>query len=235
MALSSSIPPSTSRVWLCVLKTNVYGEPRRRADRPRVIVKPLSRRPGHELDQWVKKSRRARRMRVVDALYELMPGHAQPGGRDNAFIKPAQNAEIQAAAKALRERLRCDGYTVNGDMTVWHLYVIELDCPRQTGKAQPKGDLYVGQTSLAVEDRIRQHREGHTSTRGHQLHSRLCHKYFKQPRLDLLPEDFQQSLFCKEDALTAEADLRIYFESQGYRVAGGTERLDARRKALGID
>lgn len=45
---------------------------------------------------------------------------------------------------------------------------------------------------------------------------------------------FQQTLYCKEDALTAEADLRIYFESHGYRVAGGTERLDARRKALGI-
>jgi hypothetical protein len=27
-------------------------------------------------------------MRVVDALYELMPGYPQPGGRDNPFIKP---------------------------------------------------------------------------------------------------------------------------------------------------
>lgn len=226
--------PSTTSVWLCVLKTNAFGEPRRRADRPRVIVKPLSRRPGHELDRWVKKSSRAKRMRVTDALYELMPSHSQPGGRDNPFIRPTQNDEIKAAAKALRERLRCDGFTVNGDKTVWHLYVIELDRSRQDGKAQPKGDLYVGQTSLAVEDRIRQHREGHISPRGHQLHSRLCHKYFKRPRMDLLPKDFQQTLYCKGDALTAEADLRIYFESQGYRVAGGTERLDERRKAFGL-
>jgi hypothetical protein len=200
-----------------------------------VIVKPLSRRPGHELDRWVKKSRRAKRMRVVDALYELMPQNSQPGGRDNPFIKPAQNAEIQAAAKALRERLRCDGYTVNGDMTVWHLYVIELESPLQQTQSGLEGYLYVGQTSLAVEDRIRQHREGHTNLRGHQLHSRLCHKYFKCPRQDLLPEEFQQTLYCKEDALIAESDLRIYFESQGYRMAGGTERLEERRRALGIN
>jgi hypothetical protein len=174
-------------------------------------------------------------MRVVDALYELMPQNSQPGGRDNPFIKPTHNAEIQAAAKALRERLRCDGYTVNGDMTVWHLYVIELDSPSQRTCPGPRGHLYVGQTSLAVEDRIRQHREGHTNLRGHQLHSRLCHKYFKCPRPDLLPEEFQQTLYCKEDALIAESDLRIYFESQGYRVAGGTERLEERRRALGIN
>jgi hypothetical protein len=33
----------------------------------------------------------------------------------------------------------------------------------------------------------------------------------------------------------AESDLRIHFEAQGYRVFGGTERLDERRAALGID
>lgn len=225
---------STSRVWLCVLKTNALGEPQRRADRPRIIVKPLAHRPGHELDKWVKTSRKARRRRVVDVLYELMPGHSQPGGRDNPFIRPTQSEEILAAVKALRERLRCDGYTVHGDMTVWRLYAIELDNPRHNWKDYPKGHLYVGQTSRAVEERIRQHREGHIGRRGHKLESRRCHKYFKEPRLDLLPKDFRQTLYCREDALIAEADLRIHFEAQGYRADGGTERLKERRTALDI-
>lgn len=228
-------PLSTARVWLCVLKTRAWGEPHRRADRPRVIVQPLPRQPGHALDRWVKTSRRAKRLRVMDALYDLMPRPAEPGGRDSPFIRPTQNAEIEAAAKALREQLRCDGYTVNGDLTVWHLYVIELDPPPAERRARYRGHLYVGQTSLAVADRIRQHREGHTTPKGRRLHSAVAHQRFRCPRLDLLPEEFRQTLYCKDDALLAEADLRIALESQGYCVAGGTERLEERRRALGIE
>ena len=116
----------TQRVWVCVLKMSDLTGARRRADRPRVVVKALPKRPGLELDRWVKTSRMAKSMRVVNVVYEAMPRPAQLGGRDNPFMKPTQKSDVEAAMKQLRQQLRCDGYTVNGDMTVWHLYIIEL-------------------------------------------------------------------------------------------------------------
>jgi predicted GIY-YIG superfamily endonuclease len=173
-------------------------------------------------------------MRVVNVVYEAMPKPAESGGRDCPFIKPEQKLDIDAAMKSMRQRLRCDGYTVNGDMTVWHLYIIELK-PLVTGSDPPSGYLYVGQTSQPLEDRIRQHREGHHNPKGQRLHSSNCHRRFVRPRFDLLLEHFSQTLYCQEDALTAESDLRLAMEADGYVVDGGTEKLSVRRRALGID
>ena len=222
----------TRRVWLCVLKTDDLAGPRRHPERPRVLVKSLPRRPGLELDRWVKTSPRARRLRVVNVVYEAMPAPNQPGGRDQPFIRPTQQKRIRAAEKILRQRLRCDGYTVNGDLTVWHLYVIELE--RSVHDEAAAGALYVGQTSQPVADRIRQHREGHHTPKGQRLHSQTAHRRFLRPRLDLLPEDFHQTFFCQDDALTAEADLRLALEAEGYRVEGASERYAERRRALGL-
>ena len=222
----------TRRVWLCVLKTDDLAGPRRHPDRPRVLVKSLPQRPGLELDRWVKTSPRAKRLRVVNVVYEAMPAAGQPGGRDQPFTRPIQQKRIRAAEKMLRQRLRCDGYTVNGDLTVWHLYVIELE-PAAHDEAAA-GYLYVGQTSQPVDDRIRQHREGHHTPKGQRLHSQIAHRRFLRPRLDLLPADFCQTFFCQDDALTAEADLRLALEAEGYRVEGGTESYDERRQALGL-
>jgi len=223
----------TRRVWLCVLKTDDLAGPRRHPDRPRVVVKSLPRRPGLELDRWVKTSPRARRLRVVNVVYEAMPAANQPGGRDRPFLRPLQRRKIAAAEKILRQQLRCDGYTLNGDLTVWRLYVIELD-PAAAGP-DAAGFVYVGQTSQPVADRIRQHREGHHTAKGQRLHSQVCHRHFRRPRLDLLPEDFRQPLFCQDDALTAEADLRLALEAEGYRVEGASERYAQRRETLGLD
>ena len=119
-------------------------------------------------------------------------------------------------------------------MTGWQLYVIELT-PPPTHSGRSSGYLYVGQTSQPLEDRIRQHREGHHNPKGQRLHSLACNKRFLKPRLDLLPTEFSQTLYCQEDALTAEADLRLALEADGFTVEGGTEKLNARRRALGID
>ena len=43
-----NIPGETQRVWVCVLKTSDLIGLRRRADRPRVVVKALTKRPGFE-------------------------------------------------------------------------------------------------------------------------------------------------------------------------------------------
>ena len=234
MSEHSIILGETQRVWICVLKMSDLTGPRRRADRPRVVVKALPKRPGLALDRWVKTSRRANRMRVVNVVYEAMPRPSQPGGRDCPFIKPTQKPEVNAAMKLLRQQLRCDGYTVNGDMTVWHLYIIELT-PLPSDSGACTGYLYVGQTSQPLEDRIRQHREGHHNPKGQRLHSLACHRRFLRPRFDLLPVQFSQTFYCQEDALTAEADLRLAMEADGFVVEGGTEKLSTRRRELGID
>ena len=226
----------TRRLWLCVFKLRKVAHRMRRPDRPRVQVRCVAVQPGLPLDRWVKRSRRAKRREIVDVLYDLMPRRNQPGGQDYPFVVPAQSDAKQAALKKLRQQLRCDGYTVNDDMTVWHLYAIELK-PADTKAAAKKSRraaLYVGQTSRGIAERIRQHRDGHVNAKGQRLHSSLCHHYFHRPRPDLIPEDLQQTLYCQEDALMAEADLRIHLESNGYRVFGGTERLDERRRALGL-
>ena len=235
MAQRTPFPANVQRVWLCVLKTSDLVGPRRHPERPRVVVKSLTKRPGLELDRWVKVSPRARRMKVVNVVYGAMPGPSQPGGRDSPLLRPTQRKLIKSAEKELRQRLQCDGYTVNGDLTVWHLYVIELAAPDgQPSRLTRTSYLYVGQTSQPLEDRIRQHREGHHNIRGQRLHSQTCHRRFVKPRFDLLPKDFTQPFFCQQDALTAEADLRIALESTGYVVEGGTERLRQRRHDLGV-
>lgn len=235
MAQRNIFPVDVQKVWLCVLKTSDLVGPRRHPERPRVVVKSLTKRPGLELDRWVKVSPRARRMRVVNVVYEAMPGPSQPGGRDSPLLRPTQREVIKEVEKKLRQRLQCDGYTVNGDLTVWHLYVIELSAPGgQSSQQASAGYLYVGQTSQPLEDRIRQHREGYRNLRGQRLHSQTCHRRFVRPRFDLLPQDFMQTFFCQQDALTAESDLRIALESIGYVVEGGTEQLARRRHDLGL-
>ena len=152
MARQRSLPTESRRVWLCVLKTCDLVGPRRHPERPRVVVKSLPTRPGLDLDRWVKTSRRAKRMRVVNVVYEAMPAAGQPGGRDQPFLSPSQRDTIKAAEKRLRQRLRCDGYTVNGDLSVWHLYVIELSPPSEgVSSLSVVGHLYVGQTSQLLE------------------------------------------------------------------------------------
>ena len=81
MSGPSKILGETQRVWICVLKMSDLTGPRRRADRPRVLVKALTKRPGLELDRWVKTSRRSKRMRVVNVVYEAMPKPSEPGGQ----------------------------------------------------------------------------------------------------------------------------------------------------------
>jgi hypothetical protein len=119
------------------------------------------------------------------------------------------------------------GFTVNGDLTRWNVYVIELDhshlpdCP---------GWFYVGMSSKPASQRVWEHMTGARNKRG-PLFSRDAHKYFVRWRPDI---GRPHTHFSREAALQAEAQLRIVLEDRGYRVSGGTERyeeLKARRAA----
>ena len=177
------------------------------------------------------RSKRLKNRQVTKVLYDLMPEHHEPGGKDNPFILPAQKEDCRQAKGRLCTELMAKGYTIGSDLTVWHLYLVELK-PPQRPRQQHKGYLYVGQTSLSVSERIEQHRLGPAYPwKGKPKHSRDCHKGFLQSRLDLIPEKFQQTYFSKESALIAEADLRLHFERLGYKVRGGKERYEQQKKS----
>lgn len=214
--------------WLCVFEND--GEDRT-ACRPHVSVKPKMIKPGPDLDHWLEKRGKRKKQSIKHILYDLMPCPEEPGGAGNPFVLPAERALLKKAKATLIERLRSQGYTVGNDLTVWHLYAIELKPPKRP-REQHRGYLYVGQTSLDVEERIKQHRLGpaYPWKDNKPKHSRPCHEGFVQPRLDLIPERFRQTLYSKESALVAESDLRRYFEGLGYKVKGGTERYKQRKK-----
>ena len=214
--------------WLCVFEND--GEDRT-ACRPHVSVKPKMIKPGPDLDNWLEKRGKRKKQPIKHILYDLMPRSEEPGGAGNPFVLPAERVLLKAAKATLIERLRSQGYTIGNDLTVWHLYLVELK-PPQRPRQQHTGYLYVGQTSLSVVERIEQHRLGPAYPwKGKHKHSRDCHKGFLQPRLDLIPEQFQQTYFSKESALIAEADLRLHFERLGYKVRGGKERYEQQKKS----
>ena len=212
--------------WLCVLESD--GR-RRCPDKPRLWVATCGVEPGAKLEQHVQASKRWQSRQVTEVRYDLMPRPGEQGGRDQPFILPTDEGQSREAKKVRANALKADGYTIGNDLTTWHLYAIELKPPSKASEPV-HGYLYVGQTSLAVEDRIEQHRLGpEYPWHGKAKHSKECHKRFLRPRLDLLSDIFRQTYFSSDTALDAEADLRLHFEGLGYEVVGGKERYEARK------
>lgn len=143
-------------------------------------------------------------------------GHRDDLAPKRTFVdRPSASKARATIITRLKER----GYTVNGDLTVYSVYVIELD----SGKAPShRGYLYVGQTSLEREVRVEQHRTGHRDDEKSK-HSRVAHRLFVRRRPEMEPK---RVYFSREQALRAESRLRRRLEARGYRVEGGTERLD---------
>jgi len=226
--MPSTVPtPQPSRpAWIYVVETGDDHGPLRACDKPRIRVARTGRKPGRELDDWLPKSRILEKHGATRVRYDLMLPHDEPGGRDRPFRVPEEATEVRAALKALREKLSGEGYTVNGDTTTWHVYVIELHSPKKPdGKVRPSGYLYVGQTSIPVEERARQHELGPLYPwKGKPKHSKPCHRRFKALRMDLLPPSHAGPFYSKESALCAESELRLYFERLNHTVIGGRER-----------
>jgi len=178
-----------------------------------------------ELDARIKSDKKWIAKGVRRVRYDLMPEDREPGGRLTPFLMPCNAAAARKAVTQLRDELQATGYTVNGITAVWRLYVIELRRrPSAKGDAS-KPYVYVGQTSMPVEERARQHRRGPEYSPGYDKYSRICHKTYKQLRLDLLPRWARQTFYSRCQALRAEGKLRLHFEREGYRVEGGTELL----------
>lgn len=232
--MRSSMPGTSSRLeWLCALEIDKPYSQRRSPLREHIFVTRTLTKPGPDLDARVRTDKKwmAKAIRIV--RYDLMPADCEPGGIDMPFTMPGQKKVAIKAEQDLRARLSDLGYTVNGNSTVWRLYVIELVRDRAERTKASCGYVYVGQTSIPIAERAQQHKLGPAYAPGYTKFSRICHKHFGHLRLDLLPQWGRETFFSRCDALQAEGRLRLHFEKAGYKVEGGTELFGNKRHECG--
>lgn len=234
MATTSKKPAATKPhpVWLCVFEVAYAGVPVRIPGRPHIRIEQKAIQPGKSLDAWVKKAQAKNRPELVRVLYEAMPAERKPGGRLAPFEYPRDERLIKTALRKLREKLRCEGFTIGKSLELWHVYVIQLTDAHLAKKPKGyRGFVYVGQTSLPVEERVKQHKLGPKYPwKGKPKHSKDCHKYFQRYAPQLVPPKLRGPILCKRQALWAERDLRRHLETLGYRVIGGTDLLPKKPK-----
>jgi hypothetical protein len=219
--------------WLCVLELDQAAGPRRHPHLARLLVKRTRTRPGEDLDKQIATNSRWQNNGVVGVRYDLMPKDKQSGGPLRPFKVPRQAAAASDAEKQLREKLSAKGYTVNGDMTIWKLYVVELEYT-PPAKGKPKaGRVYVGQTKLEVAERVKQHKLGPNYKPGYKQYNEQCHRLFKRLRQDLRPAWASKDFYSECDALRAEGRMRLYFEARNYHVDGGKDLLNSKPHKCG--
>lgn len=175
--------------------------PRRRPDRPHVYVGTTT---ADSLDSVLRSKRRAlvreHGVRLLPHLYRS--------------YHPTTAADAKRQRVKLRTKLMRLGYTVAGDTTVWHVYVIELD----DGTERDRPWVYVGETSKTPEQRFEEHRSGARNGRG-RLYSTVVRRHGVRLRPDLVLG--QKVLFTASDAKAEEAALADRLREAGYEVAGG--------------
>ena len=200
--------PRPKRWWIEVVEILDPDLPRRLADKPNVKVSVRMSQPTND---------------NVQTHFEEQKVLFRP---DLSPTKSYSDYELAKNRKTeVRERLMAQGYTFNGSLSTWSVYVIELDTSHFTPTQRKKHSafFYVGMTSKKVDARLAEHKEGARTDKGPKF-GRSAHKYFSRYRLDLSPK---QLYFSQEQALRAESKKRLQLEARGYRVDGGTERLEA--------
>jgi predicted GIY-YIG superfamily endonuclease len=200
--------PQPQRWWVEVVEILDPELPRRLADKPNVKVSIRISQPTTE---------------------NVQTRHKDQAVLFRADLSPTKSYSKSELAKArereVRDRLKSKGYTVNNDLKVWSVYVIELDTAHFTPAQRKKHTafFYVGMTSKKVDARLAEHKEGARSEKGPTF-GRSAHKYFAKYRPDLSPSRYYPT---QEQALRAESKKRLQLEARGYKVDGGTERLEA--------
>jgi hypothetical protein len=229
----STTPNKPHAVWLCVFEVAYADIPTRFAGKPHVKIEQKALKPGDELNAWLKRARAKKRPELVRVRDDLMPAAHDPGGLHAPFEYPRDEKLIERALRKLRENLRCVGFTIGKSQDLWHVYAIELNDDHLAKRRKPagyRGHVYVGQTSLPVEERVRQHELGNKYPwKGRPKHSKDCHRYFRRYAPQLVPPELRGPIACKRQALRFERDLRRRLERQGYRVIGGTELLPKKK------
>ena len=207
-------PQKPSPRWLCVFELDDSAGQRRVPSKPNVRVERKAIKPGPDLDAWLDKAKASTRPELVRVRYDLMPNDQQHGGRLKPYKLPRDKDLLDKALKAVREKLRWQGFTVDGVTDMYSLYVIELDDTHIAKKPYGyQGDVHVGQTELSPVEQARQHELGPKySWKKKPNHSRPPHNHLRKLALELLPPKFRKKLLYRSSALRAERDLRLYFE-----------------------
>lgn len=199
------------RFWVEVVEIDDdHGRSQRRRHRflPNVHVGITTVEPGAGLDRRWKAKMRRRPNTWVGVRYDLI---------DNTSFD--DRAAAQERKRDVVESLSAAGYTVNGDRTVYSVYVIELD---HSHLSDCNGYFYVGQTSKSPLARVFEHRDGKRID-GRRHHSLEAHRRFVRWRPDL---GKPWTHYSRAAALEAEARLRIWLEMRGARVIGGQEMYE---------
>jgi predicted GIY-YIG superfamily endonuclease len=192
-----------SKYWVMVVEINDVV-PRRDPKKPNLYVAITIQGPSKRFEALTKgKGPKGLGLNVVKLRNDLSSGPF--------FLRENANKKREQTIK----RLKSAGFTVNGDTTVWTVYVIELD-PKGTSKPG-KGFIYVGMTSKSPEERFEEHRTGAKNKRG-PLFSRVVLKYGCRLRMDLAP---RRKYFDQASAMAAEKRWCQTMKDRGYNAVGG--------------
>ncbi|MEA3510615.1 MAG: hypothetical protein U9R51_04185 [Actinomycetota bacterium] len=129
--------------------------------------------------------------------------------------QPVSREEAPRQKARLATKLKRRAFTVNGDTTVWSLYVVQLDESRRDDVG--KGWIYVGETSIDPDARLHQHLSGAVGRV--RLYSPVVKRNGQSLRRDLMQG--LPHLYSSTDSKRAEAELAERLRDEGYRVEGG--------------
>ena len=201
--------------WVRVVELLDPDLPRRDATKPSVTVSIVITEPS-TWDDWAAKETAAGRPMAI--RHDLSSRRAL-----------TTRALATDSLTALKKRLGRQGYTVNGNLAVHSVYVIELDAAAIPERRRPdgfRGYVYVGSTGKDPADRVEQHRLGTPSSGNNRGYSPTAHRHFVRRRPDLEP---RRVFFDAESALLNESRTRVSLERRGFVVKGGQERLEQAR------
>jgi len=127
--------------------------------------------------------------------------------------------EASLVKKAKAADLRKLGFRVNGDNTVWRVYVIELDQAHSPDPSRPW--VYVGETCKSFEERFSQHMQGKRNRSGRgRLFATVVRKHGVRLRPDLYPPEPNLN-YSRTDSEKSEQEWIVKLESRGFQVEGG--------------
>lgn len=140
---------------------------------------------------------------------------------------PPEDAKRILAEEKLR--LTREGFAINGDSTVWHAYVVDLD---PTGvKDVGEGFVYVGQTSLTPEQRLAVHKGPKPKAPARDLRSGVVASKGLGLNYQLMMQLTPKSpVFTQKDALALEKSWAKSLHKMKYRVEAGDATPGRKKK-----
>ena len=144
-------------------------------------------------------------------------------------LEEVGNFDEVLLAKAMlrleKDRLARIGYAINGNSTVWHTYVVDLD---PTGMVDVgKGYVYVGQTSHTPEERYAIHKGDKPNPPARDLRSKIVNKRGLGLNYSLMKQLTPVSpVYTQSDALRLEKTWAKKLQKMGYRVEAGDATPD---------